>query len=321
MPDPVEAFLADAGWAGARRSAIAGDLSARRYARLTLGTETAVLMDAAGDVTSTAAFVKIARWLLGTGLSAPRILAESAELGLLLLEDLGSLPVSRILEDNPGRMTGMFGDCLELLLHIRHGPPPAGLRRPGAAELAAWTTLADEHYPGVSPGQLDPFRSVLETVIGAEADPPAVSLRDFHADNLMWLAGRQGFRRFGLLDFQDAFLAHPVYDLVSLLTDARIDVPGPVREATISRYAHLSGDDPDVLTRAFSAYSAQRNLRILGIFARAATRDGKRHHIAKLPRVHGYLAEALAHPVFARVRDGVLVALAPPDMAMRALAR
>ena len=123
----------------------------------------------------------------------------------------------------------------------------------------------------------------------------------------MWLPERQGIRRHGLLDYQDAILTHPVYDLVSLLTDARRFVSPELREEMIATYIARSGDDADAFRRAFSAFSAQRNLRILGIFARAG------RHMSLLPNVFQYFSEALDHEMFSRVRDSVRHAVPEPS--------
>lgn len=165
------------------------------------------------------------------------------------------------------------------------------------------------------------FREVLLKLLeDALSGGPTVSLRDFHADNLMWLPDRKGIQRFGLLDYQDAFLTHPAYDLVSFLTDARFDVPKALREATIQTYLDRSGDPAEPFHRAFAAMSAQRNLRILGIFAHGAA-SGRGHHLDKLPRVHGYFAEALEHPAFDAVRMETLAALPDPNDVIKALAK
>lgn len=267
-------------------------------------------MDAPPDG-STTAFVAMTEWLRAAGLSAPEIFCARPEAGLLILEDLGDAKVSSLLSVE--RRPEIYDACLDLLLHIRACKPPP-LARPDARTLAAWTTLADEWYPGADPHALSRFRAVLETVLEEfVAVPPAVSLRDFHADNLMWLSDRERFRRLGLLDYQDAFLTHPVYDLVSLLTDARTDVPRSLREEILKEYARRSGNEPEALASAFAAFSAQRNLRILGIFARAAVRDGKSFHLTKMPRVFGYLSEALEHPIFDEVCDDLLSGLPAPQ--------
>ena len=312
--DRVSAFLDVAGWREAWRTTVAGDLSARRYERLTAADGvTAILMDAPPDRDSTTpAFVRLTSWLRDAGLSAPEILAQDADAGLLLLEDFGDDKISDVVAAGSSQRDAVYDLCLDLLLSIRRLPTP-DLVRPDARKLVRMTELADAHYPGADGARLAGLRSLLEAVFASLLQEEAsLSLRDFHADNLMWLPRRTGVRRLGLLDYQDAFLTHPVYDLVSLLTDARTEIDASFRERMMSRYCEKSGDGAAGLGLAFAAFSLQRNLRILGIFARAAREFGKTTHLAKLPRVHAYFTEALTHPTFLSVRDETLAAVPFP---------
>ncbi len=311
MRETARIFLKAAGWANATASPMVSDLSARSYLRLIRNDQTAVLMDAGSDHASTRAFQSMTGWLQTLGLSVPEIFAAQPKDGLLLLEDLGTISVSKLLAEHENA-PGIYERCMPLLLAIRHATAPA-LPCPSARELCDWTKLADAHYPGANAILLGRFRAGLETILAEMLElSVSVSLRDFHVDNMMWLPERKGVQRLGLLDYQDAFLTHPVYDLVSLLTDARTDVPRDVRQRFIERYAELSGDDHATLSRAFAAFSVQRNLRILGIFHRSAQAHGKAHHLPKVPRVYGYLTEAMEHPVFDDLRPVFAQALPRP---------
>lgn len=314
MRDTARQFLDQSGWRDPNVTPVAGDLSARHYFRVSTAGRTAILMDAGNDETSTRAFQKITDWLLNIGLSAPHIYAAQPEYGLLLLEDFGTTPARQMLA-NDAASSEIYDASIRVLLDIRNAAPPA-LTCPDAGALCDWTRLADDFYPSANPAALDTIRADLETVLAdCLTARPSLSLRDFHVDNMMWLPERTGPQRLGLLDYQDAFLTHPVYDLVSLLTDARTLVPPPLREKLIKSYAQASRDDHRQLSRAFAAFSVQRNLRILGIFHRAAKVDGKTHHLPKVPRVYGYLSEAMEHPVFDGVRPLLSLALPAPEIA------
>lgn len=314
MHDAATRFLASRGWDGATIHPIACDLSHRSYFRLSRRGETAILMDARDDRASVPPFLKMTAWLRRAGLSAPEILGADVGHALLLLEDLGPAPASKMMSDRNAQ-TEVLDACIEILLAIRNAPPPP-LQCPGAERLCEWTRVADEHYPGADSGALDEFRAALKDILSPLlANGCTVSLRDFHADNLMPLPRREGVARLGVLDYQDAFLTHPVYDLVSLLTDARVDVPPALRARYIERYATVSGDGLATLRTAFAAFSAQRNLRILGIFHRAASDLGKTHHLPKVPRVYRCLMEATDHDAFREVRGILRAGLPAPDKA------
>ena len=314
MRDAAASFLKSQGWNGVAIQPIAGDVSQRSYFRLSRDGETAVLMDARDDRASVSPFLMMTAWLRKAGLSAPEILGADLDNALLLLEDLGPVPASGMMSGRQAQAE-VLDACIEVLLAIRTTPPPP-LHCPGAERLCEWTRLADEHYPGADTGALDEFRVALKEILARLlATGCTVSLRDFHADNLMPLPHRKGIARLGLLDYQDAFLTHPVYDLVSLLTDARVALPPAIRARQFERYASVSGDGLAALRTAFAAFSAQRNLRILGIFHRAATDLGKAHHLAKVPRVYRHLMEATEHEVFRDVREILRAGLPAPDLA------
>jgi aminoglycoside/choline kinase family phosphotransferase len=121
----------------------------------------------------------------------------------------------------------------------------------------------------------------------------------------------------GLLDFQDAVVAHPAYDVVSLMNDARRDVSEETRAAAIRHFLDLTGHPEATFAAAAAALSVQRNLRILGVFARLAGRDGKSGYLRFIPRVWRLLLRDLGHPALAELRDAALRLLPPPEAAVR----
>jgi aminoglycoside/choline kinase family phosphotransferase len=160
------------------------------------------------------------------------------------------------------------------------------------------------------------FCALLETHLAALPGTDSVLIqRDYHAENLLWLPGRAGVARVGLLDFQDAMRGHRAYDLVSLLQDARRDVSPPVAEAMLRHYIAATGADADTFTTAFHWLGAQRNLRILGVFARLCLRDGKPHYIDLIPRVWAHLQTDLRHPALAPLAGIVAETLPAPTPA------
>ena len=143
------------------------------------------------------------------------------------------------------------------------------------------------------------WNAVLDKVL---AMPTGWVLRDFHSPNLMWLPGRAGVRRVGILDFQDAVEGHPAYDLVSLLQDARVDVPAGLAEKLFARYCREAaaadpGFDEEDFAFAYAALGAQRATKILGIFTRLSRRDGKSQYLQHIPRLWGYLEHNLRHVI------------------------
>uniref|UniRef100_A4WWS6 Aminoglycoside phosphotransferase n=1 Tax=Cereibacter sphaeroides (strain ATCC 17025 / ATH 2.4.3) TaxID=349102 RepID=A4WWS6_CERS5 len=301
----AQAFLARSGWGTALRHHLAGDASDRSYQRLQRGPETAVLMDAPpGRGDDPAAFVAIAAHLRRLGLSAPEVLACDLENGFLLLEDLGDALFARLLSGAGGPAeSALYEAATDVLIHLQRAAPPAGLPDLSATEWAQAAAMAPDWYARAATGTAPDaarFTTLLEEALRRHADGPRVLiLRDYHAENLLWLPARTGLAQVGLLDFQLAQMGQPGYDLVSLVQDARRDVPEAMEHAMIRRFAAATRAEPEAFDAAHAVLGAQRALRILGIFARLCLVAGKPGYVALIPRVWGQLWRNLAHPALA----------------------
>ena len=307
IPPPyAQEFLQSVGWGGARIEPLAGDASFRRYFRVIDGGRSAVLMDAPPPHEDPRPFVAVAEWLCSVGLSAPDIIGRDLERGLLLLGDFGSARLRETLDTDPQRERELYELAADVLIHLHRHPPMPGLPAHGLEQwLAELMLFVDWYCPALGLDvDVDAYRSAWSEVLGpVEADGlgPVTILRDYHAENVMLVAGREGVAHFGLLDFQDALVGHPAYDLASVLEDARRDVPEVIERAMIDRYIAATGHGPQ-FERAYWALAAQRNTRILGVFTRLWKRDAKPHYTAFQPRMWGLLERDLAHPDLAPVR-------------------
>ena len=310
----IHAFLATAGWSDAATAPLAGDASARRYLRMQGPRGPAVLMDAPpGSGEDIRPFCAMTRWLRAQGLSAPDILAEAPDEGFLLLEDLGDALYARHLTTAPEAETDLYAEAVRLLVRLADlGPAPhlapydsAALWREASLFTEWWLPAASTD---ASQWAAEDYRGLVKAVIPAVADAREVTvLRDYHAENLLWLPERGGAASVGLLDYQDALAGHAAYDLMSLLEDARRDTSDNLQRAMIALYlAERPGIDPGTFQRDYAVLGAQRNLKIIGIFARLALRDGKPRYLDLIPRVWGHLMRDLAHPELAALRRWVL---------------
>ncbi|MGR3502162.1 aminoglycoside phosphotransferase family protein [Pseudaestuariivita sp.] len=292
----IDPFLDAAGWGDAARSPIAGDASARSYIRLAQGGQTSVLMDAPPDREATAPFVRVARHLSGIGLSAPEIYAWDKATGLLLLEDFGAISVTEASAADPSDETHLYAQCGRLLGHLHKASLPDWLAPYGPAEMAA---ALDPFFAWAAPDSIDAdaVRTTLHTLLEKHTpETDVMILRDFHSDNLMWLQDRSGIAEIGLLDFQDALAGHASYDMASLLQDARRDVSAKARTSAITAFCEVTDWNEDRLEAAMALQGAQRNLRILGLFAKFHA-QGRTRYQALVPRVRAHTVACLRHPV------------------------
>jgi aminoglycoside/choline kinase family phosphotransferase len=296
----VHEFLARCGWAGARVEPLAGDASFRRYFRVVDGARSAVLMDAPPPQEDVRPFIGVAEWLHSVGLSAPEILARDVDHGLLLLGDFGDWRLREMLDSDPSREWELYELATDVLVHLHKHRPMDGLPVHGLPQwLEELSLFTDWYCPALDvsvdvAGYRAAWTEVLEPVANDGLGPVTV-LRDYHAENVMLVRGREGVRHFGLLDFQDALVGHPAYDLASVLEDARRDVPPDIERAMIDRYIAATGS-AEAFERAYWVLAAQRNTRILGVFTRLWKRDNKPHYTAFQPRMWGLLERDLARP-------------------------
>jgi len=322
----IRAFIDASDWAGARIAPLAGDASNRRYLRLSdpQSGETAVLMDAPPDRgEDVRPFVEIARYLGGIHLSAPRILDADMESGLLLLEDLGDDLFANVIPRDPALENSLYCAATDLLGTLHDHPPPPGLAPYSPALMADLAMLAFDWYRAAlgdpAPSARASAHGAMLSALQTHASAADVLIqRDYHAQNLLWLPERPNDARVGLLDFQDAMLGHRAYDLVSLLQDARRDVPVAVQDSMLTRYIERNGMDSAAFRTAYHALGAQRNLRIIGVFARLCMRDGKPHYVDLIPRVWSHLQRDLADPALAplaRILETNLPSPTPANLA------
>lgn len=335
------AFLESAGWAAADAAPLAGDASTRSYQRLRLGGRPAVLMIAPPGAEAPAcppdadeaarrtlgynamarlagpnlhAFTTLSAALREAGLSAPEVYAADAAAGYALLEDLGDDLFARVVglveEEN------LYRAAIDALatLHAHGAERPSGAAYQmldyDALALEAEAALLIEWYWPLKKGAPAPddlvtdYLSRWRDLLAGLSAPHVFVLRDYHAENLLWLPDRKGVQRVGVIDFQDALFGNAAYDLVSLLEDARRDVDPELAEEMVAYYISLGGPDFDKegFRRDYAILAAQRNAKILGIFARLAKRDLKPRYLDLLPRVEAHFRRDLARPGLAPLR-------------------
>jgi tRNA threonylcarbamoyl adenosine modification protein YjeE len=326
-------FIAESGYSEAVRTRLQGDASTRLYQRLALGEKHVILMSSprrsdgpavrdgkpygaiAHLADNVAPFVAMANGLRGVGLSAPAIHHADLSHGLLILEDLGDERV--VSGDPPAPIIERYEAAVDVLLalhqkelpevlpvapHVEHHIPRYDLD----AFLIEAELLLDWFLPrldaAIPESERTSFRALWSELLQPPIEAPRTwVLRDFHSPNLLWLPGRSDNARLGLLDFQDAVMGPPGYDLASLLQDARVDISEQVELALLGRYikGRRQADaafDAAQFIKVYVTLAAQRASKILGIFARLDLRDRKPQYLRHLPRVWSYLQRSLGHP-------------------------
>ncbi|HEV3500381.1 MAG TPA: tRNA (adenosine(37)-N6)-threonylcarbamoyltransferase complex ATPase subunit type 1 TsaE [Bradyrhizobium sp.] len=343
-------FLTAAGYADAKRLRMPGDASTRSYARLSREDGSVILMNAPRRPDGPAAydgksysgavhlaedvkpFVAIAGGLRERGFSAPSIHHADLDAGFLITEDFGC--EGFVEGDPPSPVAERYEIATDMLAALHHETLPEIL--PLAPQLSYAMPSLDTDALLVEAGLMLewylPDRGIAPSNnLRAEfvmmwrdllSKPAAAArtwvLRDFHSPNLIWLGQRADLAKVGIIDFQDAVLGPAAYDLVSLLQDARVDVPEALELALLTRYikTRRAADDtfdPAGFAELYAIMSAQRNTRLLGTFARLNRRDGKPQYLRHQPRIWTYLSRSLAHPLLARAREWYATNVPPPE--------
>lgn len=299
-PPAAESPSCDPAWTPAERAAAGWNALARL---------------AAGRVD---AFAATAAFLRSRGLSAPGIEALDADQGLAVIEDFGEGVFARLIEHGQDERALYFA-AIDAQARLHEQAPPAVLSVDGrswplltydATALKAGGDLFIDWQPKFNPA-LDfgaearaEWDALWSDIAGrGEAGAAVFAHRDFHAENLLWLPDRAGPARVGLIDFQDAVLAHPSWDLHSLLQDARRDVAPALEAAALDRYfSHRPSLDREAFMADYAALAALNEVRILGVFARLVVRDSKPRYRQFMPRMWGQLQRNLQNPALAPLK-------------------
>ncbi|MEO6388378.1 MAG: phosphotransferase [Croceibacterium sp.] len=307
LPEGLDAFLEDAGWGGAVVEPLPGDASFRRYFRVRDGERKAMLMDAPPPHEDPGPFLHVGQWLGEQGLRGPAIHAADKSRGLVLIEDFGDDRMRDWLDANDHAEDVVYAAAIDALVAL-HACPPGPFEPYDMEVYQREVGLFTEWYcplMGIEvdqAGWVTAWDAVLAPMLPRQ-QPGVTVLRDYHAENIMLLApGADGAGAQGLIDFQDALVGHPAYDLVSLLQDARRDVDPGLERRMLDRYLANVSADAD-FEADYARLGAQRNAKIVGIFARLWKRDGKPRYLAFIPRVWDAMERDLAHPALAPVAD------------------
>ncbi len=305
-------FLDNANLGKIQRVKLKNDASYRQYERImTNDGKSIIFMDAPPEKEKIAPFIQVANFLHKNDFSAPKIILSDLQNGFMLLEDFGDDSYSKILNGKSEALShlsenALYEKAIDNLINLHKIPTDSSIfNNYDEVSLVKESNLFIEWYVSILNGEIisketqEEFNHILKHLLSSvKVFSKVLVLRDYHADNLMWLDDRHNHRKTGLLDFQDAVLGSPAYDLVSLLEDARRDVSPALAEAMINRYLQAFPNySRKEFNAAYSILGIQRNLKIVGIFTRQASKNKNPAYLSMLPRVWRHINNDLKHPL------------------------
>jgi aminoglycoside/choline kinase family phosphotransferase len=337
-PSEISKFLTSFEWVKADSAKkIAGDASFRSYYRVNtkFGNETVVLMDAPPEKEEITPFINIAEYLISVGISAPRIIGSDEKNGFVLLEDLGINTFTKILdvqsaleakgtpkEEIKATEEYLYALAIESLAYLHkmalQFPPPANIEEYSNQKLINEANLLPEWYMPAVLGEdtsvelKDEYEQIWQKILNAAPTvPQSLVLRDYHVDNLLALVRRDSVQACGMLDFQDAVIGSTVYDVMSLMEDARRDIEPELIEKMRGHYLYCVKSIPELkmneedFDTMWNILGAIRHAKVIGIFTRLNIRDGKPLYLEHIPRVWKLFEKSLNHPALAEMKNWV----------------
>ena len=281
-----------------------GDASFRKYDRVVTPMTTYVLMDSPPQHYSTIPFEQVGNWLIENNLSAPQIFHKDTENGFLLLEDFGDTLLQHVIEED---RKAHYIRAIDLLIELHKVQPPSWLPHYTNEMMLKELEIFTDYYVSLTEDDTDSKTEYLQIWSNVLAILPnlgsVIILRDYHVQNLMHLNDREGIQSLGILDFQDAIIGSPLYDIVSILEDAREDVDFEFASEMLDYYlSQMPSINKNDARLAYDILGAQRHIRSLGVFARKKIRDNSDNYLGLIPRVLNYVTRDLENPALSQVR-------------------
>ena len=301
----AQLFLARHNFHDCHITKIAGDASFRSYYRVMAKQsnhdQNYILMFAPRQHEDIKPFVKIDNILLENGFSAPQIIAKDDDVSFILLEDFGDQTYNRFLQQNLSSELKIYQRACDVLVELHKiSLTNYQIAKYNNAVLYREVALFIDWYLPykgykISNQQIRDYKNYwFELFDKLNKANQVLVLRDYHADNLMILNDRISVKAVGLLDFQDALIGSNAYDLVSLLEDARREIEDVNRKKLFDYFVSQANYDYQEFLNDYEIISLQRNIKILGIFARLFMRDGKKQYLNYLPRVENFVKKRIA---------------------------
>jgi N-acetylmuramate 1-kinase len=290
---------------------LAGDASARRYYCIVKDEKTWVLMCWEPFNENEYPFLSVQRHLDACKVQVPEVIAVGADLGLLLLDDLGDLTLERKFweQSSPEASFSFYQKTLDELIKIHDVATNSRIKSTASntkfdtAKFLWEMNYAKEHLllgllkmkPSESlTAELDKIFVSLCTKLDDE--PKVICHRDFHSRNVM-IRRDKVF----IIDFQDARLGPVQYDLVSLFKDSYVDITDEYSKMLMNYYFEnsqvkkMKNFNQEHFDKIYELQSLQRCFKACGSFASFMNMRQDRRYLKYLSGTLKRVMKSLLH--------------------------
>ncbi len=291
---------------------LAGDASNRKYFKILQNEKTKVLMNNQENDNSIIEFIDKTKVFKDLDIIVPKIFENFSDQGFLIIEDFGDEKYSKIINKN--NQEQLYKNAIDTLIHLHKKKIKQNFENYTKKKFYNESVLFFEWYlPLISKKftvkHLKKFKDILYELLTLPMNLPNTYIhRDYHVDNLFFLKNKKkSYQKCGWIDYQDALIGTCVYDLMSLLEDARRDLNNKINIKMIQYYLeNFRNIDKELFIKSFRIIAVQRHMKVLGIFARLYKRDKKNDYIIHIPRVLNMLKKNLEFVEFRKLRDFLL---------------
>ncbi|MEC8100019.1 MAG: phosphotransferase [Pseudomonadota bacterium] len=292
----LSSFLAKADVLSKDLIPIKNDASKRYYYRIKKKNTNLLVMDSSQEKKSLKNFIFLSKWLINKGYSAPTVLSANLSKGCCITEDFGNQKFSNLTKKN---LSKKYEVAIKLLSVISKEAPPSNLNNFTKLiffkELSLFINWYLYRNKNSSHSSLLLWKNIWNELFDklSSYKHESIILRDFHVDNLFWLKERNGIKKIGLIDFQDALIGHPCYDLVSLLQDVRVFISYKEQMKLLDYYISINQLNERLFREHYIIFGTQRLIKIIGIFYRLKYKYNKNIYMKYLPRTWQLLKKNL----------------------------
>jgi len=276
---------------------IKGDASFRSFYRKKNNKETSIIVHAKKEKEKNLLiYAAINSLLIENKILAPKLYKENYKKNFIEIEDFGDDTVFKLLRKSGSNKINLYKKSIDLLIEIQKIKQNIIKNFKGknykvpiyendklfkeAKLFSDWYAKKYISKKKLLTVNIEINKQIKFLLLNLKMQNETLVHRDFHVSNLMRYK-----KKFATIDTQDALIGNRAYDLASLIDDVRFKSNKKLKDNIYNYYLKLSKNKINkvILLNDFEILSVIRNMKIIGIFVRLATRDKKKTYLKLIP--------------------------------------